>query len=423
MLAARIKRMLNAEENRLITQVGPGTPMGNLFRRYWLPAMLSTELPEPDSAPVKLRLLGEDLVAFKTSSGRIGVIDTYCPHRNANLYWGRNEDEGLRCVYHGWKFDIGGNCVDMPNEPPTSRYAAKVHQNAYQAREKGGVVWVYMGPEALTPELPELEWTLVGDDYRVATKRIQQCNFLQNLEGELDSSHVSFLHKNFDRTSREGPAIDLDQHPVFYVKETDYGMAISARREEDEKQFYWRVTPFMLPSYTMIPGSIGGSMVFTAAIPRDDTTMIGITVSWRADRPMSPEEIENVKEGMGPHVVADKDFYPVRNKSNDYGMDRVAQKTLSFTGIPGVREQDMAVQEDQRGPVSDRTREHLGTTDLGVIASRRRLIKQAKDIEKGIEPTEPHNPKAYRIRSAAISADRTIAWEEAVAKVMVATAV
>ncbi|HLF72445.1 MAG TPA: Rieske 2Fe-2S domain-containing protein [Dehalococcoidia bacterium] len=415
--------MLNAAENKYITQVGPGTPMGNLFRRYWLPAMLASELPEPDCAPVKLRLLGEDLVAFRTTSGRIGVIDAYCPHRNANLYWGRNEDEGLRCVYHGWKFDTSGACVDMPNEPASSRYAEKVKQAAYQATERGGVIWVYMGPAELAPELPGLEWTVVPESHRMATKRIQACNYLQNLEGEIDSSHVSFLHRNFDRTSREGPAMDLDQHPVFFVKETDYGMAISARREDGTEKFYWRVTPFMLPSYTMIPGSIEGGMVFTSAIPMDDETMIGVTVSWRADRPLNDEEIAHVKAGMGPHVQTDAKFNPLRNKGNDYAIDRELQKASSFTGIKGVREQDMAVQEDQRGRVSDRTREHLGTTDLGVIAARRRLIKQARDLEKGIEPPQARNAAAYRVRSAAVTAVRAQPWEEAVKDVMVAQAV
>jgi nitrite reductase/ring-hydroxylating ferredoxin subunit len=415
--------MLNAAENKYVTRVGPGTPMGNLFRRYWLPAMLATELPEPDCAPVKLRLLGEDLVAFRTTSGRIGVIDTYCPHRNANLYWGRNEAEGLRCVYHGWKFDVDGACVDMPNEPSSSRYAEKVKQPAYQATERGGVIWVYMGPAELTLELPGLEWTVVPESHRMATKRVQECSYLQNLEGEIDSSHVSFLHRNFDRTSREGPAIDLDQHPVFFVKETDYGMAISARREADADNFYWRVTPYMMPSYTMIPGSIDGSMVFTSAIPMDDETMLGITVSWRADRPLDANEIAAVKAGMGPHVQSDAKFNPLRNKANDYEIDRELQKASSFTGIKGVREQDMAVQEDQLGRVSDRTREHLGTTDLGIIAARRFLIRQARNLEKGIEPPQAGNAAAYRVRSAAVTAERAQPWEEAVKDVMVAQAV
>src|SRR3954454_9320736 len=173
--------MLSIDDNKLITRVGPGTPMGEVFRRYWLPAMLSSELPHPDCPPVKLRLLGEDLVAFRMTSGQVGVLDTWCPHRNANLFWGRNEEEGLRCVYHGWKFDAEGNCIDMPNEPESSVFANKVRQPAYQAIDAGGVVWVYMGPKEKTPALPELEWTKMPEGHLWATKRVQACNYLQNL--------------------------------------------------------------------------------------------------------------------------------------------------------------------------------------------------------------------------------------------------
>src|SRR5204862_146600 len=172
--------LLTKADNELITRVGPGTPMGELFRRFWLPAMLSEELPEPDCPPVRLRLLGEDLVAFRATSGRIGVLETYCTHRNANLYWGRNEEDGLRCVYHGWKYDVDGRCVDMPNEPPRSRFAEKVRQPAYQAVDLGGVIRVHMGPKELAPEVPDLEWLHVPASQRALHKRIQLCNYLQN---------------------------------------------------------------------------------------------------------------------------------------------------------------------------------------------------------------------------------------------------
>ena len=209
--------MLSKEDNELITQVGPGTPMGNLWRRYWLPAMLAEELPEADCPPVKLRLLGEDLVAVRLTSGKVAVLHTYCPHRNANLFWGRNEEEGLRCVYHGWKFDAQGNCVDMPNEPPTSNFASKIKQPAYPAVDKAGVIWVYMGPRELQPEIPQLEWTLVPDNHRVVSKRIQLCNWLQNLEGEVDSSHASFLHATLDEARKPArqDGLGFDLHPVL----------------------------------------------------------------------------------------------------------------------------------------------------------------------------------------------------------------
>ena len=396
--------MLSRKDNTYITQIGPGTPMGNLFRRYWLPAMLAEELPEPDCAPVRLKLLGEDLVAFRTTSGQPAVLDTWCPHRNANLFWGRNEEDGLRCVYHGWKFSADGSCVDMPNEPPRSRFAEKIKQPAYQAVDRGGVVWVYMGPDELTPAIPELEWTLVPAAQRSVSKRIQDCNWLQNLEGEVDSSHANFLHANLgpDRRPIRNDERDEDLHPVFSILETDYGLAICARRDAGPDKYYWRITPFMLPSYTIIPGTFGGSYTFTGAVPRDDTSMIGITATWNTEREI-PQR---------PFVDVDDKYYPLQNKANDYLIDRAAQKTSSYTGITGVRVQDMAVQEDQRGPISDRTTEHLGSSDTGVIATRRRLLRQAEALEKGTEPLQPGTPAAYRVRSMAELADRAVPWQE-----------
>ena len=396
--------MLSRRDNKYITEIGPGTPMGNLFRRYWLPAMLAEELPEPDCAPVRLKLLGEDLVAFRTTSGRPAVLDTWCPHRNANLFWGRNEEDGLRCVYHGWKFDAAGACVDMPNEPPRSRFAEKIKQPAYEAVDRGGVIWVYMGPPELTAAIPELEWTLVPESHRNVSKRIQDCNWLQNLEGEVDSSHANFLHANLgpDRRPIRNDERDEDLHPVFSILETDYGLAICARRDAGPDKYYWRITPFMLPSYTIIPGTFGGSYTFTGAVPRDETTMIGITATWNTEHEIPRR----------PFVDVDENYYPLQNKANNYLIDRSAQKTVSFTGITGVRVQDMAVQEDQRGPISDRTTEHLGSSDTGVIATRRRLLRQAAALEKGVEPLQVSMPGAYRVRSMAVVADRAVPWQE-----------
>jgi nitrite reductase/ring-hydroxylating ferredoxin subunit len=396
--------MLSRKDNNYITEIGPGTPMGNLFRRYWLPALLAEELPEADCPPVRLKLLGEDLVAFRTTSGRPAVLDTWCPHRNANLFWGRNEQDGLRCVYHGWKFDADGSCVDMPNEPPRSRFAEKIKQPAYQAVDAGGVIWVYMGPPELSPAVPELEWTLVPESQRSVSKRIQACNWLQNLEGEVDSSHANFLHANLgpDRRPIRNDERDEDLHPVFSVLETDYGLAICARRDAGPDKYYWRITPFMLPSYTIIPGTFGGSYTFTGAVPRDATTMIGITATWNTEHEIPKR----------PFVDVDEDYFPLQNKGNDYLIDREAQKTVSFTGIRGVRVQDMAVQEDQRGPISDRTTEHLGSSDTGVIATRRRVLRQARALEKGIEPPQPARAEAYRVRSMAVVADRAVPWQE-----------
>src|SRR5215208_2336172 len=216
--------MLSRHDNELITRIGPGTPMGELMRRYWLPAMLSEELPEPDCPPVRLKLLGEELVAFRTTSGRPAVLDTWCPHRNANLFWGRNEEDGLRCVYHGWKFDADGACVDMPNEPPRSRFAEKIKQPAYQAVDKGGFIWVYMGAQDPPPALPNFEWMHVPESQRHVHKRFQDCNWLQNLEGEVDSSHAPFLHGSVGPGGLLPYNSNADRQPVFQVLETDFGV-------------------------------------------------------------------------------------------------------------------------------------------------------------------------------------------------------
>lgn len=394
--------MLSKRDNELITHVGPETPMGELLRRYWLPALLSTELPEPDCAPVRLKLLGEVLVAYRATSGRVGVLDTYCPHRNANLFWGRNEQEGLRCVYHGWKFDADGACVDMPNEPARSQFKEKIKQVAYPAVDKGGLIWVYMGPPELQPEIPHFDWLDVPDTHRTVHKRFQDCNWLQNLEGEVDSSHAPFLHGSVGPNGVQPYNGNADLQPVFQTLETEFGVAIAARREAGPEEYYWRITPFMLPCYTIVPRARETNYIWTAAVPIDDLTMFGMTVIWSPDRPVP----------TSPIVDVDANFRAKQNRANEYLIDRELQKTQSFTGIRGVRVQDMAVQEDQRGPLSDRTREHLGASDLGVIATRRMLLKQLKALRKGHAPTQPSRPDVYHLRSLAANAPRSVAWQE-----------
>ena len=334
--------MLSKEENELLTQTGPGTPMGELFRRFWLPALLSSELPEPDCAPVKLTILSEDLVAFRDSEGRVGVLDRYCPHRGSSLYWGRNEESGLRCVYHGWKFDVAGHCVDMPNEPEESRFREKIRTVAYPTEERGGVVWVYMGPAELHPEMPELEWTRVPESHRYVSKRLADCNYLQNVEGECDSTHASFLHGRADhRTPRNTTAqmgyLAADPSPRFSVKKARHGLLIGARRNAGADGYYWRVTPFMMPSYTIVPSAAEQVKLFTGAVPMDDASMMGFTVTWHPDRPLNVDELDWCTSGDGSHVSV----YPgtcemIQNRANDFQIDREKQRTQTFTGIRGL---------------------------------------------------------------------------------------
>ncbi len=412
--------MLSREENELLTRTGPDTPMGQLLRRFWVPVLLAEELPEPDCPPVRLRILGEDLVAFKDTMGRIGVLDAYCPHRRAHLFWGRNEECGLRCVYHGWKFDVEGNCVDMPNEPPESRFKEKVKQTAYPAREWGGVIWAYMGPrELMPPEPPQLEWARVPASHRLLTKRLQQSNWAQAVEGGIDSSHVSFLHRTLAPARPDGRALtrsDLmvrDTAPRFTVKQTDYGLLIGARRDAGDDAYYWRITQFLLPWYTMIPGALepGQPLSGHAWVPIDDEHVWTFTITWHPDRPLTEAELAEMRAGYGIHCEVDEQYVPIRNARNNYLVDRQAQKTQSYTGIKGISEQDMAVQESM-GPIVDRTREHLGTADTAIIAYRRLLLRLAKNLQQGQEPAAAHRPDAYRVRSASVILRREVPFDE-----------
>jgi len=239
--------MLSFSDNEILTRTGPETPMGALFRRFWHPVLLAEELPEPDGPPVRLRVLGEDLVAFRDTNGTVGILDAFCPHRRAGLFFGRNEQCGLRCVYHGWKFDVHGNCVDMPSEPPNSNFKDKVKTKAYPAIEYGGCIWIYMGPPDKQSALPHLEWTRVPATHLVLSHWIQECNYMQAVEGEIDSAHVSWLHAPLQVESspfrgRFNNAILTDGAPQLTVKPTDYGFCYGARRDVDNGEYYWRVT-------------------------------------------------------------------------------------------------------------------------------------------------------------------------------------
>src|SRR6266851_164429 len=289
--------MLKREDNELITRVSPGTPMGDVMRRYWMPALLSSELPQPDSDPVRVRLLGEDLVAFRDSTGHVGLLSHNCPHRGASLFFGRNEENGLRCVYHGWKFDTTGRCIDMPNEPPESDFRTKVSAKAYPCRERNGVVWAYMGLRSQLPELPDIEWNLVPDAQRFITKRVQECNWAQAAEGGIDPSHSGFLHAPLHvDLSAASPRerYRLDKHPTFSLLDGPYGLRIGARRIADAHRYFWSVTHFMMPFYNAFntggglesQPSVGGF----AWVPMDDYTTMAWCASWNPLRPLADNE-------------------------------------------------------------------------------------------------------------------------------------
>ena len=427
--------MLTRDENQLLTETNPGTPAGDYLRRYWLPALLASEVAANDCPPVRLRLMGEDLVAFRDTKGRVGIVSEKCPHRLASLFFGRNEECGLRCVYHGWKFDVEGTCVDIPNEPAEYRFQSKIRITSYPTHEYGGLIWIYMGPPELSPELPKLEWARVPESHRYISKRFQETNYLQAIEGGIDSSHSNFLHASVDafrltddyvakvRSSSNMRAKYhlLDKAPRFSVEKTDYGIVIAARRNAEEDTWYWRLTPFLLPSYTIIPHQKGNSIHGHCWVPRDDDTCWVWTISWHPDRPLSEEEWAEIRDETFVHAAVDPaTFRPLRTKSNNYLIDRERQRTATMTGIHGFAAQDTAVQESM-GPRVDRTQERLGTSDTAIIAARRLLLQEIRALQKGREPFGATHGDVYWVRSASMVMPREASFAENAKQLMMAS--
>jgi phenylpropionate dioxygenase-like ring-hydroxylating dioxygenase large terminal subunit len=401
--------MLVKEQNDLLTQTGPGTPMGQVFRSYWIPALLASELAEPDGPPVRVQLLSENLVAFRDTEGRLGLIEEFCAHRRVSLWFGRNEENGLRCPYHGWKFDVTGQCVEIPSEPPGSTHCQRIRMINYPLVQRGGILWTYMGPPDRQPPLPEWEFAMVPDDHRFVSKRWQECNWLQTLEGGIDSSHVSFLHRGDLETDpifkgSKGNVYNMgDLMPVFDVVESPGGLFIGARRNAEDGKYYWRITQWVMPSFTMIPPRGDHPVHGHFFIPMDDENCWTWSFDYLPDRPLSQEQVQAMREGKGIHTIVDpRTFRPLANKDNDYLMDRRAQKAgRTYGGIAGFAMQDASIQESM-GPIVDRSRENLVGTDKGIVMARRRLLRAAKALaEQGTAPPGVE-PAHQRVRSASV---------------------
>lgn len=384
--------MLSVRDNQLLMQTDRGTPMGDVMRRYWIPALLAWELPAPDCPPVRVRLLGENLVAFRDTSGRVGLLQAACPHRRASLFWGRNEEDGLRCVYHGWKFDVNGLCLDMPSEPEASNFKEKVRVTAYPSVEAGGVIWAYMGPAEHAPAPPLFEWTQVSPAHRSVNKVQQESNWLQGLEGGVDSIHVSYLHNNNLRdkktfTNRVGNAL-------VEVSPTDYGYTYgSIRHLSAEEGDFVKGYHYVMPFTQLRPDAHGTTPMVSGHmwVPVDDThcMVYNWVYTWGAEE-LSEEAI--YKHGDRAYEIVDihDGFHSSWDASNDYGIDREVQKTQSFTGIPfdvrvGANLQDRAIQESM-GVQCDRENEHLGTSDRAIIMARRMLLQAMATVSDGGDP-------------------------------------
>jgi phenylpropionate dioxygenase-like ring-hydroxylating dioxygenase large terminal subunit len=417
------------DTNALLTRVGPGTPMGELMRQYWVPAIMSSEL-QRDAPPTRLMLLGEQLIAFRDSSGRVGIMDHRCPHRCASLFVGRNEADGIRCVYHGWKFDVEGKCLDQPNLPPAQRFTEKVHAKAYKTAERNGLIWVYMGRRKEAPPLPAIECTLVPEDEIRMYCMQREANWLQTLEGDLDTAHFGFLHMgsidpddlaedNMLRNTAANRTVELK------VTETPWGTAYGAHRLIDGR-VYWRYANFMFPFWAQAPqGDFEYHVDGGAFVPMDDTHTMVFRFHWKKE----PTFLKAVKKDGSPLPMIDMSDHPylpnttdwhgrwrpAANASNDWQIDRQAQSSgLSFTGIRSLYVQDQVAVESA-GPIVDHSFEHLGPTDQMVARTRRRLMKAALALrDQGTVPPGVDDFKIFlESRGGQFITEVGVDWQDA----------
>jgi phthalate 4,5-dioxygenase oxygenase subunit len=404
--------MIRAEDNATLTRTARGTLMGDLFRRYWLPALHAWEIPQPDCPPVRMKLLGESLIAFRDSEGRIGLIEEFCAHRGVSLWFGRNEHSGLRCPYHGWKYDVTGQCVDLPSEGADGPMKKRIKLASYPCLELGGVIWTYMGPPELEPEPPGVEWAHVPPERCYVSKRLQECNYLQAMEGGIDSSHVSFLHSGALKRdplfvgSKGNEYNERDLMPEFDVVEFPGGLLIGARRNAEAGRYYWRITPWIMPAHTIIPPRAGHPLGAHVWVPIDDENCWAWSINYHPRRALSAQELKAMKEGRGIHVAyVPGTFIPLQNKRNDYLMDRESQRSgVTFSGVEGIAMQDASLQESM-GAIQDRTRENLCPTDRGIVMARRKLLDAAKANREG-KPVPALRADEQRVRSCALELPR-----------------
>ena len=391
--------MTSRAENELLTRVGPGTPMGALMREYWLPACLSSELAA-DGDPVRVMLLGEKLIAFRDSAGKIGILD----HRCASLFFGRNEEGGLSCVYHGWKFDTAGNCLAMPNLPADQDFRQKVKAKAYRVAERSGVVYVYMGERKNLPPLPAFEAMLTPPDETDIYCRQRECNWLQALEGGFDATHLTFLHGGDAEPSRRIVAT------LYEVIPTDFGFVVGTGRDPGNGSIMWNMNVMLMPFHKIISSLPHAAHVWA---PIDDENTMLYSVDFHPSRPLTEEDTARSKVGLGIHTenIPGTD-HAVRNRANDYLIDRALQASgKSYTGMAGFGTQDCAIQESM-GPVADRTAEHLLACDAAIVKIRRLLLQTLKDHADG-KLLPGMNPASYRVRSGRFEAPKGVPFVEA----------
>jgi len=429
--------MLSMEHNDILTRVGPGTPLGELMREYWVPACLPREL-KPDATPTRIKLLGEKLIAFRDTEGRIGILDHRCPHRCASMFFGRNEEGGIRCAYHGWKFDVEGNCLDQPNLPEDQRFTDRVKAKAYKVAEKGGIVWVYMGKRKVPPPLPALEVLSIPDDERMVMCHMRDCNWLQSLEGDIDTSHFGFLHAGAVQPDDVDPDTMhryglLNRTPRYHVKETDWGTMYDAYRPADAGNYFHRFAHFMFPFFALVPdGTFGNMIQATLSVPLDDShTMTYVTAWSKRDIALRTLKDGSFIPGAAPamNYLPDTTDWLGRwrlkgNRGNDYLIDREEQASgKSYSGIQGIGQQDQAMVESMEGPeegIVDRGFENLAASDRMIAITRRRIIAAAQAHAKdGSVPATVDRPELTRgARGGSFVCSDKIDWLDAYAEQM-----
>jgi len=403
--------MMTSEMAETLVRTGPGTAMGNLMRRYWVPALLSSEIGEPDGPPVRVKLLGERLLAFRDTEGRPGLVDEFCRHRGASLFLGRNEECGIRCSYHGWKYDIQGQCVDLPSAP---QIAPKVRIKAYPCIELGDIVWTYMGPPDKRPPPPGLEWCSLPSSHRYVSKRWQESGWLQAMEGGIDTTHASWVHRYMldrdpmHRGATANKYIKADRNAVFDVVAAPHGLTIFGRRNGENDSFYYRVTQWIFPWFTLIPPfgehALGGHMW----VPIDDENCWAWNINFLPDRPLPDDELSAMTRGEGIHAQCiHGTFRPIANRDNDWLIDREAQKERrSFSGVEGFAIQDASLQESM-GPIQNYENEYLVPTDKAIVMARRALYEAATNVADGAD-APALDSKVQCVRAASVLLGKSV---------------
>jgi phthalate 4,5-dioxygenase oxygenase subunit len=396
--------VLTAEENELLCRVEGEAPMGQLARRHWLPLCLSEEVAEPDGAPVRARLLGEDLVVFRDTEGKLGVLGEHCPHRRASLAFGRNEECGLRCLYHGWKFTVDGTVLDMASEPPGSRMSEHLRHKSYPAREGGGFVWIYMGPAETMRDFEPPAWAPSPTTRISIVKMHTACNWAQVLEGSIDSAHSSSLHSTempsaqvdgAKATETSWPRPSTDKAPRLRFQLTEFGFRYAAIRTpilNPATHDYVRTTVFIAPFTVLIPPNDQYNLA-QMLIPIDDVNTMFYWIAWHETKGIAQDSWRRFCAAeIG--VDLDNDFRKIRTLENRFQQHRAAMKRGDFTGIKGIPTQDMAMWESM-GPITDRTHEYLGSSDVAVVQFRWQMVKAARHFQatgQAIGTTEPRVP-------------------------------